>query len=68
MLPIGDFFTMGPRSAAEAIRMLGVKTVIPMHFGTFPVLTGTPQQLREAANDIDGLEVVDLEPGGSVDG
>jgi L-ascorbate metabolism protein UlaG (beta-lactamase superfamily) len=68
MLPIGDFFTMGPRSAAEAIRMLGVKTVIPMHFGTFPVLTGTPQQLREAANDIHGLEVVDLEPGGSVDG
>jgi L-ascorbate metabolism protein UlaG (beta-lactamase superfamily) len=68
MLPIGDHFTMGPRSAAEAIRMLNVKTVIPMHFGTFPLLTGTPEQLREAATDIDGLEVVDLEPGGSIEG
>ena len=68
MLPIGDHYTMGPRSAAEAIRMLGVKTVIPMHFGTFPSLTGTPGQLREAASDIDGLEVLDLKPGGSIGG
>jgi L-ascorbate metabolism protein UlaG (beta-lactamase superfamily) len=68
MLPIGDHFTMGPRSAAEAIRMLNVKTVIPMHFGTFPVLTGTPDQLRDAATDVQGLEVVDLKPGGSIGG
>ncbi len=66
MLCIGDHYTMGPRSAAEAIRLLGVKTVIPMHFGTFPVLTGTPEQLRQEAKDVDGLEVVDLEPGGSI--
>jgi L-ascorbate metabolism protein UlaG (beta-lactamase superfamily) len=59
---------MGPRSAAEAIRLLDVKTVIPMHFGTFPVLSGTPDQLRETASDIDGLEVIDLQPGGSVGG
>lgn len=63
MLPIGDHFTMGPRSAAEAVRMLGVKTVIPMHFGTFPVLTGTPDDLRKEASDVAGLEVIDLEPG-----
>jgi L-ascorbate metabolism protein UlaG (beta-lactamase superfamily) len=63
ILCIGDFYTMGPRSAAEAIRMLGVKTVIPMHYGTFPVLTGTPEQLRQEAKDVDGLEVIELEPG-----
>lgn len=66
LLPIGDWYTMGPVSAAEAVRLLGVKTVVPMHFGTFPILTGTPQQLREAAGDISGLEVVDLEPGGTL--
>lgn len=68
MLPIGDHYTMGPASAAEAIRMLGAGTVIPMHFGTFPVLTGTPEELREQASDVDGLEIVDLEPGGSLGG
>lgn len=66
LLCIGDHFTMGPRSAAEAVRMLGVKTVIGMHYGTFPLLTGTPEQLRQEAKDIEGLEVVELEPGGSL--
>ena len=46
MLPIGGHFTMGPRGAAEAARLLGVKTVLPMHYGTFPQLTGTPEELR----------------------
>jgi L-ascorbate metabolism protein UlaG (beta-lactamase superfamily) len=68
LLPIGDHYTMGPRSAAEAIRMLGVKTVVPMHFGTFPLLTGTPDDLRKEASDVDGLEVVELEPGESAGG
>jgi L-ascorbate metabolism protein UlaG (beta-lactamase superfamily) len=68
MLPIGDHYTMGPRSAAEAIRMLGVKTVVPMHFGTFPILVGTPDDLRKEADDVSGLEVVDLEPGGTIGG
>jgi L-ascorbate metabolism protein UlaG (beta-lactamase superfamily) len=63
MLPIGDYYTMGTRSAAEAIRLLGVTTVVPMHFGTFPVLVGTPEDLRVEAKDVDGLEVIDLEPG-----
>lgn len=66
MLPIGDHYTMGPASAAEAIRLLGVKHVIPMHFGTFPILTGTPDELRAAASDVDGLELHALEPGGSI--
>lgn len=68
ILPIGDHYTMGPRSAAEAIRMLGVKTVIPMHYGTFPVLRGTPAELREHASDVSGLEVLDVEPGGTLGG
>jgi L-ascorbate metabolism protein UlaG (beta-lactamase superfamily) len=68
LLPIGDFYTMGPRSAAEAIRLLGVKTVIPMHFGTFPLLPGTPDELRKEADDVSGLEVVDLKPGESLGG
>jgi L-ascorbate metabolism protein UlaG (beta-lactamase superfamily) len=68
LLPIGDHYTMGPRSAAEAVRLLGVKSVVPMHFGTFPILTGRPDDLRREAADVEGLEVVDLEPGGSIGG
>jgi L-ascorbate metabolism protein UlaG (beta-lactamase superfamily) len=68
MIPIGDHYTMGPRSAAEAVRLLGVKTVIPLHFGTFPVLRGTPDDLRKEAADVEGLEVVSLDPGDSVGG
>jgi L-ascorbate metabolism protein UlaG (beta-lactamase superfamily) len=66
MLPIGDHFTMGPREAALAIRLLGVKHVIPMHFGTFPVLTGNPEALRKAAQDVSGLEIHALKPGESI--
>jgi L-ascorbate metabolism protein UlaG (beta-lactamase superfamily) len=63
ILPIGDHFTMGPKAAAEAIRLLGVKQVIPMHYGTFPVLTGTPEQLQQEAHDIEGLHIYTLNPG-----
>lgn len=66
MLPIGGHFTMGPRAAAEAIRLLGVRRVIPIHYGTFPALTGTPEQLKEEASDIAGLQVIALKPGESV--
>jgi len=67
MLPIGDLFTMGPREASYAIRFLGVKRVIPMHWGTFPLLTGTPDHLREATRDIEGLEIIALTPGESIE-
>ena len=61
-LPIGDRFTMGPDSAATAARWLGVKQVVPMHYGTFPLLTGTPQQLeKELAGS--GIDVLILKPG-----
>ena len=46
MLPIGDHFTMSPREAAYACKLLQPETVIPMHFGTFPMLTGTPASCR----------------------
>lgn len=67
-LPIGDHYTMGPREAAHAVRLLGVKRVVPLHWGTFPVLTGTPEQLREAARDVEGLEVAQLSPGDRITG
>jgi L-ascorbate metabolism protein UlaG (beta-lactamase superfamily) len=66
LLPIGDHFTMGPREAAHAIRFLGVQHVVPMHYATFPFLTGTPEQLKEHAKDIAGLEIHALEPGESL--
>ena len=61
VLPIGDHFTMGPREAAVAIELLGVVRVVPCHYGTFGVLTGTPAALRELAPP--GVEVLEPEPG-----
>ena len=63
LLPIGDFYTMSPREASVAIRLLGAKHVLPMHFGTFPALTGRPERLRELTEDINGLEIHSLKPG-----
>jgi L-ascorbate metabolism protein UlaG (beta-lactamase superfamily) len=60
MLPIGDHYTMSPREAAYACNLLKPKTVIPMHFGTFPVLTGTPADLKKLAP---GVEVLEMKPG-----
>ncbi|HVL53578.1 MAG TPA: metal-dependent hydrolase [Vitreimonas sp.] len=66
-LPIGGHFTMGPREAAMATEWLGVRHVIPIHYGTFPVLTGTPDELRRelSSRGIDA-EVHAPEPGGTV--
>jgi len=61
-LPIGDHFTMDPAAAARAARMLGVRQVVPMHYGTFPVLTGTPEQLKKHV-DPHGIDVLVLKPG-----
>ncbi|MBI3450192.1 MAG: metal-dependent hydrolase [Acidobacteria bacterium] len=66
LIPIGDLYTMSPREAAYAIRLLGVKRVVPMHFATFDALTGTPEALRRETAGIDGLEIVALEPGGTL--
>jgi L-ascorbate metabolism protein UlaG (beta-lactamase superfamily) len=64
VLPIGDHFTMGPEEAAVAVELLGVKRVVPCHYGTFPLLTGTPDEL--AALVPDDVTVERLEPGDSV--
>ena len=62
VLPIGDHFTMGPKEASVAIELLGVKRVVPCHWGTFGLLTGTPDQL-EVGSDV---TVERIEPGDSV--
>ena len=61
-LPIGDHFTMGPVQAAKACELLGVKQVVPMHYGTFPALTGTPDALRKLVEP-KGVQVLELTPG-----
>ena len=62
ILPIGGHFTMDPHEAAHASRMLKVKQVIPMHYGTFPALTGTPDQLSERVKK-DGIHVIVMKAG-----
>jgi len=62
-LPIGDFYTMGPREAALACRLLKPKKVIPMHFGTFPALTGTPDEVAALLKDFPQSEIWPLEIG-----
>jgi L-ascorbate metabolism protein UlaG (beta-lactamase superfamily) len=63
ILPIGDHFTMGPREAAVALELLGVKRCVPCHYGTFPLLTGTPMELSKLAK---GVEIIAPEPGETV--
>jgi len=63
-LPIGDLYTMGPEQAAYACGLLGIKQVVPMHYGTFPALTGTPARLRELLAG-KAVEVLELKPGES---
>jgi L-ascorbate metabolism protein UlaG (beta-lactamase superfamily) len=61
VLPIGDHYTMGPREAAVALELLGVIRCVPCHYGTFPLLSGTPEALRELAPP--GVEVLAPQPG-----
>jgi L-ascorbate metabolism protein UlaG (beta-lactamase superfamily) len=64
MLPIGGHFTMGPREAALAVRFLGAKTILPLHFGTFPPLKGTPEELAALVDK--SVQVVHWEPGDTI--
>jgi len=67
ILPIGGHYTMAPREAALAVELLGATHVMPIHYGTYPILAGTPAQLR-AELDARGLRHVEIdapEPGGS---
>jgi L-ascorbate metabolism protein UlaG (beta-lactamase superfamily) len=62
LLPIGDHYTMGPKAAALAAKYLGVKTVVPIHYGTFPQLTGTPEELEGYLKG-SGVKVLKPAPG-----
>jgi L-ascorbate metabolism protein UlaG (beta-lactamase superfamily) len=64
VLPIGGHYTMDPREAAVAIELLGVARAIPCHYGTFPLLAGTPEQWRELLTT--DCEIVAPEPGETV--
>jgi len=64
MLPIGGHFTMGPKEAALAVRLIAPQMVLPLHFGTFPPLKGTPEQLAVLLDDI--VNVVRWAPGDSI--
>ncbi len=64
MLPIGGFYTMDPKEAAYAARLLGAKTILPIHWGTFPALTGTPQELASLVST--NVKVEHWSPGDSV--
>jgi L-ascorbate metabolism protein UlaG (beta-lactamase superfamily) len=65
VLPIGDHFTMGPEEAAVALELLGSPRCVASHYGTFPLLTGTPDALRELAPA--GVEVLAPAPGGTIE-
>jgi L-ascorbate metabolism protein UlaG (beta-lactamase superfamily) len=62
VLPIGGYYTMDPKEAALALEFLGVQRCVPCHYGTFPALTGTPDELRKLTD----VEVVDMQPGDTV--
>jgi L-ascorbate metabolism protein UlaG (beta-lactamase superfamily) len=64
MLPIGGHFTMGPREAALAVRFLKPEVVLPLHFGTFPLLKGTPEELAALVDS--GVHVVVIAPGEAI--
>ena len=68
LLPIGGHYTMGPTEAALAVEFLGVGDVIPIHYGTFPILAGTPEALRTAlaARGLSNVTVHAPAPGGSI--
>ena len=63
VLPIGGHYTMDPKEAAVALELLGNPRCVPCHWGTFPVLTGTPQELKQLAPKAD---VVEIDPGDTV--
>lgn len=67
-LPIGGHFTMDPPAAARAVELLGCATVVPVHYGTFPILAGTPDQLREELQHLGlgDVRVLAPEPGEAV--
>ena len=65
LLPIGDHFTMGPHEAAYACQLLRPKAVLPIHWGTWPLLTGKPGDLKKQVEGM-GIEVIEMKPGQTI--
>jgi len=65
MLPIGGYYTMGPIEAAHAVGFLGAGTILPLHFGTFPPLKGTPEELSALVDK--SVKVIQWKPGDVID-
>lgn len=66
LLPIGDTYTMSPREAAKAVRLLNIKNVIPTHFGVLDFLTGQPSELAALLTDLEEVTVYDIRPGDTI--
>jgi L-ascorbate metabolism protein UlaG (beta-lactamase superfamily) len=66
LLPIGSYFTMDPREATYAAKLLGSKYVVPMHYGTFPALTGTAEEFLRLMKEVPQINVLVLKPGETV--
>jgi len=66
LLPIGSHFTMDPKEATYAAKLLGSKYVIPIHYGTFPVLTGTAEEFVRLMKEVPETKVYVLKPGDTV--
>jgi L-ascorbate metabolism protein UlaG (beta-lactamase superfamily) len=67
VLPIGDLYTMAPREAAIAAKLIGAPQVVPIHHSTFPALTGTPAELKRQLGEGSGIHMIELKPGESAD-
>ncbi len=67
LLPIGSHFTMDPQEAAYACQLLRPQFAIPMHYKTFPVLTGTPEAFLQAMKEQPGVKVIVMKPGETID-
>lgn len=67
LLPIGDFYTMGPEDALEAVKMIKPKYVIPMHYNTFPAISQNPEAFKKAVEDETGVKTMVLKPGESME-
>ncbi len=67
LLPIGSLFTMDPAEAAYACKLIQPKYVVPMHYGTWPVLTGTEDEFARLLKDQPGIKLIAMDPGATVE-
>ncbi|MGI6694496.1 MAG: MBL fold metallo-hydrolase [Limnochordia bacterium] len=63
LLPIGDYYTMGPADAVKAVEMIRPGLVIPMHYNTFPAIKQDPQEFKKSVDELDLCQVAVLAPG-----